>query len=129
MAKMTQLTVSCQNHPGTLAEIAGILCKANVNILAFNAGSAGSMGYVQFIVDHPSRAKRKLEEKGFSCYEERVVYLTVPNVPGALFRLASKLAARDINVGAGYQTTVKGGSGKASVVLAVSDLAVADRVR
>ena len=129
MAKMTQLTVSCQNHPGALAEIAGILCKANVNILAFNAGSASSMGYVQFIVDHPSRAKRKLEQKGFSCYEERVVYLTVPNVPGALFRLASKLAAKGINVGAGYQTTVKGRSGKASVVLAVSDLAVADRVR
>jgi hypothetical protein len=38
------------------------------------------------------------------------------------------LAAKDINIGAGYQTTVKG-SGKASIVLAVSDLRVADRVR
>jgi hypothetical protein len=128
MAKMTQLTVSCQNRPGALAEIAGVLGKANVNILAFNAGSAGTMGYVQFIVDHPSRAKKALEEKGCSCYEEQVVHLTVPNVPGALFRLASKLAAKDINIGAGYQTTVTG-SGKASVVLAVSDLTVADRVR
>lgn len=128
MAKMTQLTVSCQNRAGALAEIAGILSKANVNIQAFNVGSAGTMGYVQFIVDHPSRAKRKLEGEGFACYEERVVYLTVSNVPGALFRLASKLAAKDINIGAGYQTTVKG-SGKASVVLAVSNLAVADRVR
>ena len=47
MAKMTQLTVSCQNNPGALAEIAGIVGKANVNILAFNVGSAGTMGYVQ----------------------------------------------------------------------------------
>jgi hypothetical protein len=128
MAKMTQLTVSCQNRPGTFAEIAGILGKANVNILAFNVGSAGTMGYVQFIVDHPIRAKTKLEENGFSCYEEQVLYLTAPNVPGALFRLASKLAAKDVNIGAGYQTTVKG-SGKANIVLSVSNLAVADRVR
>ena len=128
MAKMIQLTISCQNRPGALAEIAGILGKANVNILAFNVGSAGTMGYVQFVVDHPSRAKKKLEGKGFSCYEEQVVYLNVPNIPGAFFRLASKLAAKDINIGAGYQTTVKG-SGKASIVLAVTDLRVADRVR
>jgi hypothetical protein len=128
MAKMTQLTVSCQNRPGALAEIAGVLGKTNVNILAFNAGSAGSMGYIQFVVDHPGRAKKMLEKEGFSCYEERVVYLTVANVPGALFRLASKLAAKDINIGAGHQTTVKG-SRKANVVLAVSDLAAADRIR
>jgi len=128
MAKMNQLTVSCQNRPGALAEIAEILSKADVNILAFNAGSAGSMGYVQFIVDHPSRAKKRLESKGFSCYEEQVVHLTVPNVPGSLFRLASRLAAKDINIGAGYQTTVEG-SKTATVVLAVSNLAVADRMR
>ena len=42
MAKMIQLTISCQNRPGALAEIAGILGKANVNILAFNVGSAGT---------------------------------------------------------------------------------------
>jgi hypothetical protein len=39
MPKMTQLTVSCEDRPGTLAEIAGILDKVKVNILAFNAGS------------------------------------------------------------------------------------------
>ena len=51
MAKMNQLTVSCANRPGALANIAEILGQANVNILAFNAGSAGTMSYVQFIVD------------------------------------------------------------------------------
>jgi hypothetical protein len=38
------------------------------------------------------------------------------------------LAAKDINIGAGHQTTVKD-SRKANVVLAVSDLAAADRIR
>ena len=128
MAKMNQLTVSCANRPGALANIAEILGQANVNILAFNAGSAGTMSYVQFIVDHVNRARKALEDKSFSCYDERVLRVTLPNVPGALFRLASKLGAKNINIGAAYQTTVEG-SEKANIVLAVSDLEMADRIR
>jgi hypothetical protein len=137
---MTQLTVSCENRPGTLAEIKtggqghqyrrrpGILGKAKVNILAFSASSAGAMGYVQLIVNNTNRAKKALKPQGISCYEEQVLHVTLPNVPGALSRFASKLAAKDINIGAGYQTTVEDGK-RASVVLSVSHLASADRIR
>ncbi len=128
MPKVKQLTVSCENRPGTLADIAGILGKAKVNILAFNASSAGAMGYIQFVVDNVKKAEKALRRKGISCYEEFVLHVTLPNVPGALARYARKLAAEDINIGAGYQTTVKG-SDKASVVLAVSHLESASRVR
>jgi hypothetical protein len=50
------------------------------------------------------------------------------NVPGALGNFAGKLAAKEINITSGYQTTVKG-SRKASVVLVVCDLDTAGRVR
>jgi len=103
---MNQLTVSCENRPGTLAELTKILSDAKVNILAFNAGSAGAMGYVQLIVNNPNRAKKVLKAKRISYYEERVLHVTIPNVPGALSRFAAKLAAQDINIGAGYQTAV-----------------------
>lgn len=46
----------------------------------------------------------------------------------ALGKFAGKLAAKDVNIVSGYQTTVKG-SKKASVVLAVSDLDKAARIR
>ena len=128
MPKVKQLTVSCENTPGTLADIAGILGKAKVNILAFNASSAGAMGYIQFVVDNANKAKKLLEKKGLSCYEERVLRVTLPNVPSALARFARKLATKDINIGAGYQTAVEG-SKKASIVLAVSHLQSAGRVR
>jgi len=128
MPKTTQLTVSCENCPGTLARIAGILGKAKVNVLAFNASSAGAMGYIQFVVDNVKKAKKALTSEGISCYEELVLHVTLPNVPGALARFARKLAAKDINIGAGYQTTVKS-SGRASVVLAVSHLDSAARTR
>ncbi len=128
MPRVKQLTISCENRPGTLADITGILGEANVNILALSASSAGAMGYVQFVVDNASKAKELLRNKGISCYEEQVLHVTLPNVPGALSRFARKLADRDINVGAGYQTTVKD-SKKASVVLAVSHIESARRVR
>lgn len=128
MPKVKQLTVTCENCPGTLAHIGAILGKAKVNILAFNASSAGAMGYIQFIVDNANQAKKALRHKGIPCYEEVVLHVVLPNLPGALARYARKLAAKDINIGAGYQTAVKG-SEKASVVLSVSDLASAARVR
>ena len=121
MPKVKQLTISCDNAPGSLARIAGILGSAKVNILALNASSAGAMGYIQFVVDNGTKAKKALEGNGISCYEEFVLHTTLPNVPGALAKFARKLAAKDINIGACYQTTVKG-SKKASVVLAVSHL-------
>ncbi len=128
MPKVSQLTVTCQNRPGTLGQITGILGKAKVNILAFNLSNAGAMGYVQLIVDNAGKAKKALKAKGIHCYEERVLHVILPNMPGALSRFTRKLAAKDINIGAGYQTTVEG-SKKASVVLAVSHLESADRVR
>lgn len=128
MPKIKQLTVSCENCPGTLAHLADILGKAKVNILAFNASSAGAMGYVQLVVDNVNRAKKALRRKGIPCYEEVVLHVTLPNVPGALARYARRLAAKDVNIGAGYQTTAEG-SGKARVVLAVSHPEKAARVR
>jgi hypothetical protein len=128
MLKMNQLTISCENRPGTLAELTKILSEANVNIVAFNAGSAGAMGYIQLIVTNPNKAKKVLKAKSIPYYEERVLLVKLPNVPGALSRLASKLAAKGINIGAAYQTAVEGSS-KALVVLAVSNLGIADLVR
>jgi hypothetical protein len=127
MPKVKQLTLSCENRPGTLADVTGILGRANVNILAFNASSAGAMGYIQFVVDNAKKAKKVLKSKGISCYEEQVLYVTLPNAPGALSGFSRKLATRDINIGAGYQTAVKG-SKKASVVLAVSHIESARRI-
>ena len=125
---MNQLTVSCENRPGTLAELTKILSQAKVNIVAFNAGSAGAMGYVQLIVTNPSKAKRVLKARSIPYWEERVLLVKLPNVPGALSRFVSRLADKGINIGAAYQTAVEGSS-KAMVVLAVSNLRIAARDR
>jgi hypothetical protein len=128
MPKANQLTVTCENRPGTLADLTKILSEAKVNILALNAGSAGAMGYVQIVVTNPTRAKQVLKANRIPYYEERVLHVKLPNVPGALAAFAAKLAAKGVNIGAAYQTAVEG-TKEAIVVLAVSHLGIADRVR
>ncbi len=128
MAKAKQLTVSCENRPGTLAHLARVLGDAKVNILGFQATTSGAEGSVQLVVDNASKAKSTLQREGFSFTEQDVLQVELRNVPGALGSFAGKLAAKNINIAAGYQTAAKS-SRKASVVLAVSDLAQASRVR
>ena len=128
MAKAKQFTVSVENRPETLAHVAKVLGDAKVNILAFLTTTSGAKGSVQVVVDNRNKARNALDREKLSFTEEDVLHVVLPNVPGALARFAGKLAAKDINITAGYQTTIKG-SKKASVVLVVSDLEKAARVR
>ncbi len=128
MPRVKQLTVSVENRPGTLAHVARVLGDAKVNVLGFLATTSNTEGAVHLIVDNVNKAKKALQDAGLSCTEAEVLHVELPNVPGALGQFAGKLAAKDINIAAGYQTTVKG-SRKASVVLAVSDLEKAAPVR
>jgi hypothetical protein len=128
MPKAKQLTISVENRPGTLAHIARTLGDAKVNILAFLTTTSGTEGSVQVVVDNANKAKKALDGAGLSYNEADVLHVELPNLPGALGNFAGKLAAKEVNITCGYQTTVKSAK-KASVVLAVSDLDKAARIR
>jgi len=128
MPKAKQLSVRVENRPGTLAHVARVLGDAKVNILALLTSTLGAEGSVQVVVDNLNKAKKALEGAGLTYIESDVLHVELPNIPGALGNFAGKLAAKEINITSGYQTTVKG-SRKASVVLAVSALEKAARVR
>ncbi len=128
MPKAKQLIVSVENRPGTLARVAKTLGDAKVNILAFLTTTSGAAGSLQVVVDNVNKARNALDREKIPFTEEDVLQVVLPNVPGALATFAGKLAAKDINITSGYQTSVEG-SKKASVVLAVSDLDKARRVR
>ena len=128
MPKATQLRISVANRPGTMAHVARTLGDAKVDIRAFLTTGAGSAGLVEVVVDNANKAKKALDREGLSYTEETVLHVELPNKPGALGFFAGKLAAKGINVTTGYASTVKG-SKKASIVLAVSDLEAAAKIR
>jgi hypothetical protein len=128
MAKAKQLSVRVENRPGSLAHLARVFGDAKVNILAFLTTTSNGEGAVHVVVDNVKRARIALDREKLPFTEQDVLHVELPNLPGALAYFAGRLAAKEINITSGYQTTVKGAK-KASVVFAVSDLETAARVR
>ncbi len=128
MPKVKQLTVLCANRPGTLGELASVMGSADVNILGFHLSTSGTRGYVKLVVDNVEKARAALEGAGMTYSEQAVLRARLANEPGALGRFAARLAAKGINIVSGYHT-IERDSKRASVVLEVSRLDVALRVR
>jgi hypothetical protein len=125
--KVNQLTIPCENRPGTLAHIATVMGNASVNVIGFLLSTSGAKGYVKLVVDNVEKAKGALDDAGLRYTEQVVLHAKLGNVPGALGRFAAKLAAKRINITSGYQTIEKD-SKKASVVLEVSHIEKAVRI-
>jgi len=117
MPKMTQLTLSLVSRPGTLAALARTLADAGVNITALSAAEASGRGKIRLLVNDPVRARRALRKAKYRTTEESAFVLRLRNKPGALARVAARLAKERINVRSIYATTV--GRGSAAVVLTV----------
>jgi hypothetical protein len=120
MAKVKQLTISLENQPGTLAQMARVLADAKVNISALLLGStAGTQGSAQIVVDDIRKAKKALEQAQLSYTEGTVEEFELANKPGALAELTEKLAKKGINIDSAYASMPKGAK-KAAVLVATS---------
>jgi hypothetical protein len=115
MAKTKQFTISVDNHPGAVAEIAKALGGAKVNILSLLGTSQGTGGIVQLLVDDPRRAKKALDSARISYQESPAEQLELPNKPGALAECLNKLVAKGVNLASIHATAAKGGK-KAVIV-------------
>jgi len=115
MPKTTQLSLSIESRPGTLAALARTLADAGVNITALSAAEASGRGKIRLLVHDPVRAKRALRMAKYRFSEEPAFALRLRNKPGALARVSARLAKERINVRSIYATTA--GRGSAMVVL------------
>jgi hypothetical protein len=119
MAKVKQLTVSLENRPGALAQMARVLADAKVNIVALLGSSAGAQGSAQVVVDNVNKAKKALEGAQLPFTQGTLDQFDLDNKPGALAELAGKLAKKGVNIESAYATVPKGAK-KAVVVMATS---------
>lgn len=118
MAKTKQFTVSVENRPGVVAEIAKTLGHAKVNILALLATAQGTSGTVEIVVEDPRRAKKALDQAGLTYRETTAEEFELQNKPGALAQCLDKLAAKGVNLNSICATASKGGK-KAVLVYTV----------
>ncbi|HKC08908.1 MAG TPA: ACT domain-containing protein [Methylomirabilota bacterium] len=117
MARTTQFTLSLVSRPGTLAMLARTLADAGVNITALSAAEVTGRGKIRLVVKDAVMARRALRKAKYRFTEQPAFALRLRNKPGALARVAGRLAKERINVRSIYATTA--GRGAAAVVLTV----------
>lgn len=115
MAKTKQFTISLENRPGALAEVARTLGNAKVNIVALLGTAQGTSGSVELVVEDTRRAKKALDEAKVTYQETQAEHYELPNKPGALAECLERLASRGINLNSICATVSKGG--KKAVVM------------
>ncbi len=127
MALTKQLTVMLENRRGTLAELCSKLAEKAVNILGLMVPDQPGVAPIRLAVDSHDAAKKVLDAMGVKYIEEDVVTVSVSDRPGALGKLTRKLADHNLDVKYCYGSIVKG-VGKATIVLAVSDVQAAAKL-
>lgn len=127
MAVTKQLSIMVENKRGALAELCTKLAEKAINILGLLVPDQAGVAPVRLVVNSLDPARKALDGLGLKYSEEDVLLVHLSDRPGALGKLTRKLADRNIDVKYAYGTILKG-AGRAAVVLAVNDIAAADKV-
>ena len=118
----TEFTILTEDRPGSLADLAEVLAKSAINIVAIHLTPCPTSGIVQFITSNPDAAVAAFGEARIDYTVREVLLLTLVDQPGSLARLARALGDADININSLYITMSR------QIVLDVSDLRKAQQV-
>ena len=93
-----QISIFLENKAGRLAEVTGILARAQVNIRALALADTSDFGVLRLIVNDNQKAEAALKEGGFTVSKTRVVAVEVSDRPGGLHHILDLLDRSGINV-------------------------------
>ena len=117
MAIRTELTLRLDNTPGALARLCRALRDEKVNVLAL---SLDASGVLHVVPDNPVHAVGLLRGRDYAVEQREVLYVTVPNGPGALASATGMLSAAGVNVDYAFASALADHD-MAAVVVAVDD--------
>ena len=117
MAIRTELSLRLQNSPGALDRVCQCLTDERVNILALTVEAGGTL---RMVVDNPLHAAGLLEEREYAVEQRDVLFVQLPNDPGALERAARMLAGADVNVDYAYGSVLED-QAMTAIVVGVED--------
>jgi len=94
----TQLEVFIENIRGSLAQLAGKLAGAKVNIRAISVPESSGAAVVRMVVDDTSAAQAALEAAGIPYRQDKVLALPLEDLPGRLASATRKLAQARVDI-------------------------------
>ena len=114
--KTTEIHVTTDDKPGTLARVTGPIAEARINVSAICAWRDQGKAKFNIITADNKVAVDHLKKAGFTTTETEVVVLETENEAGTLFRAAQQLANANVDLDYVYATT--GPQGNTWIVLA-----------
>jgi hypothetical protein len=100
------LTIDIENTPGALAQVAGAISDAGVNIAAATCVGPGERAELHILVRHAEAARHLLAISHLAVSREReVVVVDVEDRPGVLADLTRKIARAGVNIDLVYIAT------------------------
>jgi len=119
--KIKQISVFLENKKGRLFEALNTLSKAGINIRALSIADTSDFGILRMIVNDPEKAKKALENGGFTTKITHILAVGIKDRPGGLAEVLKILYEADINVEYIYAFVEKSGE-EALVVLRTNNL-------
>jgi hypothetical protein len=100
------LVIDVENTPGALAEVAGSVSDAGVNLAAATCIGSGESAELHILVPHPEPVRHALANSHLAVSREReVVVVEVEDRPGVLADLARMVARAGVNLDLVYIAT------------------------
>ena len=99
-----QFTVYLENKPGALARVTKGLAAAKVNIEGISVAASSDVGLVQVVVSNAAATRKVLNGSGIAFTVQDVALVPLPNRPGSLSKIVSKLAQSGVNINYVYAT-------------------------
>lgn len=104
MPVLKQISVFLENVPGRLATLCNTLESNGINIRAMATSEGAEYGVVRLIVDDFEQANEALRTANLPFSTVEVLGIEVSDEPGALGKVALRLAEEGINVEYAYAT-------------------------
>lgn len=119
--KVEQISIFLENKSGRLADVAGVLARAGINIRALSLADTTDFGILRLIVNDTEKAKLALKEGGFTVGKTEVIAVEVSDRPGGLADILTIMKDNGINVEYMYAFVQKSG-GHAIIIFRFDEL-------
>ncbi len=119
--KVEQISIFLENKSGRLAEVAGVLAKAEINIRALSLADTTDFGILRLIVNDTEKAKQVLKDNGFTVGKTEVIGVEVADKPGGLSEILRVMKDHNINVEYMYAFVQKS-AGNAVIIFRFDEL-------
>ena len=95
MAIRTEISLRLQNSPGALGRVCQLLANERINVHALSVEAGGTL---RLVADNPLLVAGTLQDQEYAVEQRDVLFVQVPNDPGALQSVARMLADAQVNV-------------------------------